>query len=100
MAREALVRILGPASEIVLEVDVERRDDYGRLLAYVWADGVMVNWLLVQQGWAVMLTYPPNVQYVEWLERAQQDAREGNKALWAIGGFDCLPIEHRRGHCD
>ncbi|NIR40655.1 MAG: hypothetical protein GWN07_32915, partial [Actinobacteria bacterium] len=73
---------------VLLELDVERRDRYGRLLAYVWADGAMVNWQLVRQGWAVLLTYPPNVAYVEWFTSAQRRAREEQVGLWATPAFD------------
>jgi hypothetical protein len=63
--------LLEGATTMVLECDVERRDRYGRMLAYVWVDGQMVNWALVRQGWAVVLTYPPNVKYVDWFTEAQ-----------------------------
>ena len=48
-----------------LEQDVQSRDRNGRLLAYVWRSGRMVNWEMVRWGWVVTLTYAPNVQYVE-----------------------------------
>ena len=99
MATEALNQLLAVGSEVALEPDVDARDRYGRVLGYVWADGVMVNWALVRQGYAVLLTYPPNVQYVDWLTAAQTAAREERLGLWAIDGFACLPIEYRRGRC-
>lgn len=27
-------------------------------------------------------------------------AREAARGLWAMGGFDCRPVDHRRGRCD
>ena len=98
-ATQALTALLGDASLIEIEPDVEPRDRYGRVLGYVWADGVMVNWALVRRGFAVILTYPPNVQYVDWLTDAQRLARKDAIGLWASGGFDCLPRDHRRGRC-
>ena len=44
---------------VTLELDVERRDRYGRLLAYVWVDGVMANLEIVRRGYARALTIPP-----------------------------------------
>lgn len=99
-ATQALIGLLPSSGEVELELDVEQRDRYGRLLAYVWADGRMLNWVLVRSGWAVVLTYPPNVQYVDWFTQAQELAREEGAGLWATGGFECLPRDRRRGRCE
>ena len=69
--------------QVRLEYDVERRDRYGRLLAYVWLDGVMFNKTLVAQGFASVSTYPPNVRYVDRFLDAQREARSHNRGLWA-----------------
>lgn len=58
-----------------LQFDVERRDRYGRLLAYVWVDDSMVNEILVRQGYAEPYTYPPNVKYAERFREAARTAR-------------------------
>ena len=50
---------------VELEFDVQQRDQYGRLLAYVWVDGVMYNKTLLEEGVANLATYPPNVKYVD-----------------------------------
>ena len=93
----ALVRV---GMEVQLEPDVEARDRNGRLLAYVWVGRSMVNWRMVRDGWAVLLTYEPNVQYVEAFTDAQRRAREEGRGLWATGGFDCSPREHRARRCE
>ncbi len=98
-AKEALRVMLVGRAEVALELDVERRDSYDRLLAYVWVDSLMANWALVRQGWAVVLTYPPNVRYVDWFYAAQLESREEGAGLWNSGGFDCLPRDRRRGRC-
>jgi micrococcal nuclease len=100
LASEALRKLTPVGSRVELELDVEPRDQYGRTLAYIWANGLMVNWALVRQGWAVVLTYPPNVQYVDWFSEAQKRAREEGLGLWSVSGFDCAPIDRRRGRCD
>jgi endonuclease YncB( thermonuclease family) len=99
-ATSALAAFIPPGTEVQLEQDVEARDRYGRLLAYVWHDGRLVNWRMVREGWAVLLTYPPNVQYVDWFTSAERHAREEQRGLWAVSGFDCRPIDHRRRRCD
>ena len=66
-----------------LELDVQERDQYGRLLAYVYLeDSTFVNAELVKQGYAQVATYPPNVKYVELFIRLQREAREKKKGLW------------------
>lgn len=99
LATQALARRLAVGDTVALEPDIELRDRYGRLLAYVWAGGTLVNWVMVREGWAVVLTYPPNVQYVDWLAAAQRAARDEGAGLWAIDGFRCRPRDHRAGRC-
>ena len=99
-ATRVLANLMAASSEVRLERDAEARDQYGRVLAYVWGDGQMLNWILVRAGYAVVLTYPPNVQYVDWFTAAQEAAQQESAGLWAIDGFACLPIDRRRGRCD
>lgn len=99
-AAQALAALMPVATAVELERDVQPTDRYGRLLAYVWRDTLMINWAMVRNGWAVLLTYPPNVQYVERLQEAQRSARDEGVGLWAVGGFDCPPSERRRGRCE
>ena len=49
--------------KVTLERDVSESDRYGRLLRYVYIDGVMVNATLVEKGYAVPMNYPPDVKY-------------------------------------
>jgi micrococcal nuclease len=64
--------------------DVEPRDRYGRMLAYVWlADGTFWNALLAAEGYAQQLTIPPNVTYAELFRRLVSEARRENRGLWA-----------------
>lgn len=66
-----------------LEFDVERRDRYGRLLAYVYLeDGTFVNAELIAQGYAQILTIPPNVKYQDLFLKLQREARESGRGLW------------------
>ncbi len=65
-----------------LEFDVEQRDRHGRLLAYVWAGADMVNLRLVREGYATVLTVPPNVRRTEAFVEAQSRARIEGLGLW------------------
>lgn len=67
-----------------LEYDVEPHDHYDRHLCYVWLDdGNLFNLTLIDQGFAVLDTWPPNVKYVDFFTAAQEIAREQEKGLWA-----------------
>ena len=81
-----------------LETDVRVRDKYGRLLAYVWVEGKMLNEELLREGLAVLLTIPPDVRYVERLKKAQAEAREKKRGFWAEGGLSLSPSAYRRLH--
>ena len=60
-----------------LEFDVEKQDKYKRLLAYVYLpDGTFVNAEIVKQGYASLMTYPPNIKYVDTFKKFYQEARE------------------------
>ncbi|MBR6689644.1 MAG: thermonuclease family protein [Clostridia bacterium] len=69
--------------KVKLEFDVQERDKYGRLLAYVYIDGEMYNKHLLEIGYAKIATYPPNVKYVEDFKEIQKQARENKVGLWA-----------------
>jgi micrococcal nuclease len=83
---------------------VERRDDYGRLLAYVYLGGDagagarregapgdgpagFVNAELVRLGLARSLTIPPNDRFAPLLRRLELEAARAGRGLWGA----CLP---------
>jgi len=68
---------------VSLEFDVEKYDKYDRLLAYVFLkDGTFVNAEIVKQGYASLMTYPPNVKYADLFVKLYQEARENKRGLW------------------
>lgn len=78
-----------------LEYDVEREDQYGRSLAYVFVGNRLFNESLVGQGYAQVSTYRPNVKYVDRFLAAQRRARKRNAGLWdscPAGGGSPSPI--------
>jgi micrococcal nuclease len=66
-----------------LELDVRARDQYGRLLAYVWVGDLMVNAELVRLGYAQVMTVPPNVRHQALFVKLQREARAAGRGLWA-----------------
>jgi micrococcal nuclease len=75
--------LLTPGTSVFLEFDVQKRDRYNRLLAYVFLpDGRMVNEILLAEGYAQVMTIPPNVRYERRFLEAQREARRNAKGLW------------------
>jgi micrococcal nuclease len=70
---------------VTLEFDVERTDQYGRLLAYVYGrNGAMFNEALLLEGYAQVATFPPNTRYEDRFEAAQGRAREARRGIWGL----------------
>lgn len=68
---------------IILEKDISETDKYGRLLRYVYLpNGVFVNDYLVRNGFAKVVTYPPDVKFVDQFLEAQRQASEQKRGLW------------------
>ena len=76
-------RKLVEGKRVRLEFDVERYDKYKRILAYVYLfDGTFVNAKIVQEGYASLMTYPPNVKYADEFLKLYREARENKRGLW------------------
>jgi micrococcal nuclease len=65
-----------------LVYDAERRDVYGRLLAYVYLHGTLVNAELVRRGYARTLTIEPNDTFAPLFARLQRRAGREGRGLW------------------
>ncbi|WP_457600630.1 thermonuclease family protein [Hydrogenivirga sp.] len=79
-------RLIPPGTVVYLETDVQVHDRYGRLLAYVYLpDGRMLNEVLVEEGYATVYTFPPNVKYAERFVELQRKAMKEGRGLWAEG---------------
>ncbi|MFH1913566.1 MAG: thermonuclease family protein [Pseudomonadota bacterium] len=81
-----------------LEFDVERRDRYGRLLAYVFVGERMLNEELLRAGLALVLPIRPNTTHAGRLARAEAEAREAGQGFWAQGGLKLTPAQWRKRH--
>jgi micrococcal nuclease len=75
-------RALVEGRSVRLSFGPERRDDYGRLLAYVRASGVAVNAELVRRGYARTLTIAPNDALAPTLARLEAAAGRVGRGLW------------------
>jgi micrococcal nuclease len=77
--------LLPKGTAVRLERDVEARDRYGRLLAYVYrlSDGLFVNLSLATDGYARPLTIAPNVAYADRFAAAANAAARAHRGLWA-----------------
>lgn len=96
-------RELAQGKEVRLEYDAQKRDKYGRLLAYVYDVGtyknagdvispagyemvrgnqIFINATVVKSGYASPLTIPPNMKYAKLFKELYQNAREHKRGLW------------------
>ncbi len=94
---KAFTERLALGKMVRLETDVQPRDQYGRLLAYAYVGKTFINYELVRQGYAMLLTYPPNVAHVETFKKAQEQARKEGRGIWnPSSGLDQSPRDFRR----
>ena len=77
--------VLVAGEQVRLVRDVEERDRYGRLLAYVYRvrDGLFVNAELARRGYAQPLSIPPDVRHADRFSGLAREAREQGRGLWA-----------------
>ena len=87
-AHDANERLVGGRT-VILRFDAERRDVYGRLLAYVYLPGagpggrpLFVNAELVSRGLARTLTIPPNDSFAGLFARLADRAATRGRGLW------------------
>ncbi len=83
--------------QVRIELDVQHRDKYGRILAYLWdKKGNMINYLMVRNGYALVYTIPPNVKYSHLLLEAQRLARQEKLGIWGKEGLKESPSDWRK----
>lgn len=99
-ARDCLSSLISSSdSRIFLEYDIERRDKYGRILAYIWTQSErMINEEMMKNGCAVLFTFPPNVRYAERFRAAQKKAQEHKAGIWGESGLHESPYDYRKKH--
>jgi micrococcal nuclease len=75
-------RLLAPGTRVELELGAETRDTYGRLLAYVYLDGHLVEAMLARRGLARPLTIAPNDALAPLFERLAASAGRSGRGMW------------------
>lgn len=97
-ASDHLATLLPSGTAVQLVRDVEARDRYGRLLAYVYraSDGLFVNLDQAAGGYADALPYPPNTAHAVEIGAAARAARAGGVGLWSACGGPDVPADGAR----
>ena len=77
--------LLPVGTPIRIERDTVNRDDFGRLLGYVYRaeDGIFVNYETIRQGFATPLSIEPNTTYIELFVDAARSAESDDVGLWS-----------------
>ncbi|PIP17367.1 MAG: hypothetical protein COX44_00290 [Candidatus Portnoybacteria bacterium CG23_combo_of_CG06-09_8_20_14_all_37_13] len=70
--------------EVRLEKDITDKDQYNRLLRYIWLDNIFINLEMVKRGYANSYTYPPDIKYQKQIAAAEKQARESKTGIWAL----------------
>jgi micrococcal nuclease len=91
MEAKAYLEKLVNGKNLCVTFDVQEKDTYNRFLVYLWLGDphssepkkYMVNALMVENGFALVDTMPPNVAYAELFTQLQTKARTQGKGLWA-----------------
>ncbi len=65
-----------------LELDIDKEDDDGSLLAYVWHRGSLFNRALVSGGYATVSSLRPNLRYSDLFAQAQRTAKASRRGMW------------------
>ncbi len=86
IAKHALAwMIMG--KNVRMKMDVTDKDDYGRLLRYVFVDDVNVNAEMIRLGYAELRFYPPDTMYIEEMRDMEKIAIRNHNGLWALPVF-------------
>jgi len=92
-ARDELRDIIAGRA-ITLKLGPDKKDHYGRTLAYViLVDGSFAGEKLLQMGLASMIAVPPNIEHLNRYRRAEAFARQQRIGIWAHPWFRPVPAE-------
>lgn len=78
--------------------DVEKKDRYGRSLAYVYVGDIFVNREMVINGMALAVPYPPNLLHQDELCQSMDEARAKKAGLWAKPELWILSAEEAKNN--
>jgi micrococcal nuclease len=80
-AKEKLEELI-KGKKIRLETDVKEKDEYGRLLRYVYIDNLFVNAEMIRLGLAKFEEIEPNVKYSDLFLETENNARKAKRCIW------------------
>ena len=89
-------RRLVEGKQVRLEFDVQKKDKYNRLLTYCFVGDTFVNARMLEDGFALLYTIPPNVKYAGLLVKMQEAARQNNRGLW--GEIRVVPAQEAKDY--
>ena len=97
-ATEFLKQELTDDKYIFIETDIEPRDRYGRLLAYVYdSKGISINEKMLREGYAELLILGANDKYATSFKAAEAYAKQHELNIWSKdGGLEMSPYKYRR----
>ncbi len=70
--------------DVILIKDVSETDRYGRLLRHVYVGGEWINKKMIEDGYARLVTYPPDVLHVEEFQEVELQARIRKNGIWSL----------------
>lgn len=70
--------------EVFLEKDFSNRDNYGRLLRYVYVGNLFVNLEMVKEGYAQAFVAAPNLKYSTIFLKAEDEAKAKGIGIWSL----------------
>lgn len=92
-AARDLSALLKAHPAVDLRYDAERHDTYRRVLAHLFlGDGRSVEVWLLEQGFATLLTVPPNVWNVDCYQAAEAQARAARRGIWSLPQYQPSPV--------
>jgi micrococcal nuclease len=76
------IKTLISEKSLRLEFDLTPKTISGRLQAYIYADGTLINAELIRAGYAFLLPSSVNLKYGRYLVELERQAQAGKRGLW------------------
>jgi micrococcal nuclease len=92
ISRDMLERLLA-GRDVRLEADRQDRDDFGRLLRYVWLGDTCVNLELAARGYVCVRMFQDTLKYRDTLLAVEESAARTGRGLWSFNVFQPPTLE-------
>ena len=81
-------KYLTKGMKVTLERGNPERDNYDRMLGYIWVDGVNFNQHMIEEGYArVAYVFEPNTKYIDEFLEAEKRAKKKKLNIWSIPDY-------------